>query len=97
MKLYESIAANIYRGPHRKLFFGSALLMALIVGVAAAALALPPHGAYDLLITQASINHQNAGFCTTQNPTGPQTCREWCITTIEGYVLPQGTFVCVDQ
>lgn len=97
MKFYDSIAANIYRGPHRTLFFASALLMALIVGAVTAALALPPDGAYDLLITQASIDNQGSGFCQNQNPAGPQTCREWCITTNEGFVFPQGRFVCVDQ
>lgn len=54
--------------------------------------ALEPMGAYDLLITPASIIRTLAGDCAN-NLTNP-VCKEVCLVTMEGHIIPQNRFLC---
>jgi hypothetical protein len=75
-----------------------AMILLVVGGIVAFALEPPSEtGAYDLLITSTSQLNQAGGFCSSQSTTGPQICREWCFTSEDGTIIPQGQFVCVDQ
>ena len=85
-----------FRGSRRVAILMATILLLLLVSIVTASIGAMPMGAMDLLITTQSLINDSQNYCNDDS-TGPQTCREWCLTTETGHVIPQGRFVCVDE
>lgn len=77
-------------------------LWIVLASVAFAALTLQaafavgqPAGSYEWVLTPEAAVRTAAGECYVEGAEVQEVCVQWCLVTIEGYVIPQDEFRCL--
>lgn len=71
-------------------------IVVLSIAVVPGVIAAGPQGDLSFVSTPRAISQQNAGYCDRPGAAGP-VCKEICLQTMDGHILPQGDFVCLPE